>query len=68
MLASQTIQMENLSERNSLDQPLSNNRLDNPLQGLLILSAACFIPSAYVITFIGMLKSLAVYQLKEFRF
>ncbi|KAJ6302134.1 hypothetical protein OIU77_016264 [Salix suchowensis] len=30
MLASQTIQMENLSERNSLDKPLSNNRLDNP--------------------------------------
>ncbi|KAJ6949364.1 AUGMIN subunit 6-like [Populus alba x Populus x berolinensis] len=32
MLAPQTIQMENLSERNSLDQPLSNDRLDNPLQ------------------------------------
>ncbi|KAJ6965581.1 AUGMIN subunit 6-like [Populus alba x Populus x berolinensis] len=32
MLAPQTIQMENLSERNSLDQPLSNNRLDNPSQ------------------------------------
>ncbi|KAJ6754363.1 AUGMIN SUBUNIT 6-LIKE [Salix purpurea] len=32
MLASQTIQMENLSERNSLDKPLSNNRLDNPSQ------------------------------------
>ena len=46
MLAPQTIQMENLSERNSLDQPLSNDRLDNPLQGLLILSATCFIHSA----------------------
>jgi hypothetical protein len=68
MLAPQTIQMENLSERNSLDQPLSNNRLDNPSQGLLILSAACFIPSAYVITLIGMLKALAVYQLKNFGF
>ncbi|KAJ6424024.1 hypothetical protein OIU84_024909 [Salix udensis] len=32
MLASQTIQMENLSERNSLDKPLSNNCLDNPSQ------------------------------------
>ncbi|KAG5254463.1 HAUS augmin complex [Salix suchowensis] len=32
LLASQTIQMENLSERNSLDKPLSNNRLDNPSQ------------------------------------
>ncbi|CAK7328227.1 unnamed protein product [Dovyalis caffra] len=32
MLVPQTVQMENLSERNSLDQPLSNNHVDNPLQ------------------------------------
>ncbi|KAL5793331.1 hypothetical protein ACOSP7_001925 [Xanthoceras sorbifolium] len=31
-LVSQTSQIDNLSERNSLDQPLSNNRLDNPTQ------------------------------------
>ncbi|XP_044466745.1 AUGMIN subunit 6-like [Mangifera indica] len=31
-LAPQTNQMEGFSERNSLDQPLSNNRLDNPPQ------------------------------------
>lgn len=33
--APQTNQIENLSERNSLDQPLSNNGLDNLPQGLL---------------------------------
>ncbi|KAI9177544.1 hypothetical protein LWI28_016554 [Acer negundo] len=31
-LASQTSQIDNISERNSLDQPLSNSRLDNPTQ------------------------------------
>ncbi|XP_031283293.1 AUGMIN subunit 6 [Pistacia vera] len=31
-LVPQTNQMESFSERNSLDQPLSNNRLDNPPQ------------------------------------
>ncbi|KAK3183730.1 hypothetical protein Dsin_031016 [Dipteronia sinensis] len=31
-LASQTSQIDNISERNSLDQPLSNNHLDNPTQ------------------------------------
>ncbi|XVF57873.1 hypothetical protein PTKIN_Ptkin07bG0017600 [Pterospermum kingtungense] len=30
--ASQTSQIETLSERSSMDQPLANNRLDNPLQ------------------------------------
>ncbi|GAV85753.1 hypothetical protein CFOL_v3_29187 [Cephalotus follicularis] len=31
-LAPQTSQIENTSERNSLEQPLSNNRMDNPPQ------------------------------------
>lgn len=41
--APQTNQIENLSERNSLDQPLSNNSVDNAPQGLLykLFSISC---------------------------
>ena len=35
-LAPQTNQIETLFERSSADQPLANNRLDNPPQGLLL--------------------------------
>ena len=35
-LAPQTNQIDTLSERSSEEQPLANNRLDNPPQGLLL--------------------------------
>lgn len=48
-IAPQTSQVENLSERISLDQPLSNNRLDNLTQGSCICIELVLLPACLII-------------------
>lgn len=53
VVAPQTNQVENLSDRKSLDQPLSNNLLNNPSQGLPFSAA---FPCPYHFPYVGLLS------------
>lgn len=57
--AAQTTQIENFSERKSVEQPISNNHIDNLPQGLLCVP--CFSKSHCIISLLSCSRHFKLY-------